>query len=576
MGRFQPKPQLTKEQARHFCEVFIAKRQRARTDLFWLCNEVLAPPTSKIIVPHAHGAIIDHCQRFPGYFEAMHPEQGIVVSRPLVPMWELAGPRDNLLLVSRGHLKTTIHTVGHAVQWILNYPDVRILICTATGEQAERMVGEIKAHFQFNNRLRFIFPEFCPNAKRAADFGSKTEFTVPNRTRKELKEPTVMTASIGSVMASTHHDVMKCSDVVSEANTKTKGQIQEAKDFFGYLEPLRERGESKDGRSNVGWKDVEGTIYDFADYYSMILDHEAKLPEKQRQWHIAKQSCWVNKEKRLTLWPERFPAGELDRILNSPEVGPYIFSSQYELEPVPPGTGLATPEQIQFFPAHLIKQLMPRYRVSTTIDVATLDGTNTDGDYCAMVTAGFDGDGRLDVFSIQNGRFSDEQLADLMFLTQRTYPKNMEFRIQKDQISGGFKTFLRREMAKRQAKGDPFWYLNVSYVPIPTNESKTHKIIRNLRGWFALGLIRFADNLTCKQELINQVIRFPRAKNDDILDALADQMHDAKGEAVSDSIPREVSAWTPDQDVSLGGFNPYGAGSLAESPNDCYAEVTGL
>jgi hypothetical protein len=559
--------QLTPAQQEHFARQYLAERQRARTDLFWLCNEVLAPPSSKILVRHAHGKIVEHCQQFKGYKELIHPETfRIVASEPICAMWDLEGPRDRMLLVSRGHLKTTIHTIGQAIQWILNYPDVRILLCTATGEQSERIIKEIKGHFQFNPRFRFLFPEFCPK-KSIQDFGNAAEFTVPNRTRKELKEPTVMTASIGKVIASTHHDVVMCSDVVSEANTKTKGQIQEAKDFFGYLEPLRERGPSKNGESNVGWKFVEGTIYDFADYYQTILDHEAQCPADQKQWMITRQSCWVDKEKKIPLWPERFPAKELDRILNSPEVGPYIFSSQYELNPVAPGSGLATKEQIRFFPAHLVKQLMPRYRVYTTIDLATLDGSNVNGDYCSLVTGGWDGNARLDVLSIQNGRFTDKQVVDLMFLIQQMFPSNQEFRIQKDQISGGLKSLLRREMEQKRK------WLNVKYVPIPTNESKNHRIIRNLQGWFSLGYIRFADSISCKTELIDQILRFPRGAHDDILDALADQMHNEKGESIADAIPRESN---PQQELERDyGFNPYESAHESEM-SEHYAEVVGL
>lgn len=562
---------LTADQKKQFALNFLRERQRCRTDLFYLCNEILAPPHSKIMVPHAHMPIVNHCQKFLGWKEKIDPETlRIFGGGPVVPMWELEGPRDRLLLISRGHLKTTIHTVGHAIQWILNYPDIRIGVGTATGDQGERIVKEIKGHFQFNPRLRYLFPEFCPPSKRAADFGSATEFTVPNRTRKELKEPTVMNISIGKTVASIHLDVIIASDVVTESNIATKGQIQEAKDFFGYIEPLRERFESKNGQSNVGWKFVEGTIYDFADYYQTILDHEAKLPENERQWKVTKRSCWVDKGKRIPLWPERFPAAELDRILRSPEVGPYIFSSQYELNPVAPGTGLATKEQIHYFPASLVKQLMPRYqKVATTIDLATLDGSNVDGDYVSMVVGAFDRDGRLDVVNIQHGRFTDEQVVNLMFLIQQVYPKNAEFRIQKDQISGGLKSLLKREMEKRKV------WLNVKYVPIPTNESKTHRIIKNLRGWFALGLIRFADNLTCKIALEDEILRFPRGAHDDILDALADQMHNEEGEPVGEVIPRETNPYEPSFDTGLPGFSPY---SYTREPEmtEHYAEVVGL
>lgn len=553
-----------------YAKRYLEDRQKCRTDLFFLCNEILARGSgqSRIMVPHAHGPIVDHCQKFHGYEEFIDPAtMHIRKAIPLCAMEDLEGPRDNLLLVSRGHLKTTIHTVGHIIQWILNYPNVRILITTATDEKAQLIMAKIKQHFQFNRIFRHLFPEFCPG-KRVSDWGSKTEIIVPNATRHD--EPTIMTAAVGKALASTHHDVIKCSDVVTENNVKTKGQIQEVIDFFGYMEPLRERFESKNGKSNVAWLDVEGTIYDFADFYQMVLDNEAKLPPEQRQWNITKRSCWVDKAKRISLWPERFPPAELDRILRSPQVGPYIFSAQYELNPVAQGQGLATREDIRYFDHRLVPQLMPRYqRVDTTIDLSTMDGTNTKGDFVSMLTAGVDADARLDVFAIQHGRFTDEQVIDLMFLIQQIYPKNNEFRIQKDQlVGGGFKTLLRREMTKRKI------WLNVKYVPIPTNENKNHRILRQLQGWFSLGLIRFSDGIpmTTRLALEDEILRFPRGANDDIIDTLADQMHDEHGDA-SGVLPREK---TPAEHMAaVGGFDPF----MLESEPDMnahYAEMTGL
>jgi hypothetical protein len=49
--------------------------------------------------------------------------------------------------------------MGHMIQWILNYPNIRI-------HQVHGSLKEIKGqHFQFNDMLRWLYPEYCPNAK---------------------------------------------------------------------------------------------------------------------------------------------------------------------------------------------------------------------------------------------------------------------------------------------------------------------------------------------------------------------------------------------------------------------------
>ncbi len=530
---------MTPEQQIQQADSWLRLRDKGRTDLFWLANEVLSPPDSRIMVHHAHDCIVNHCQKFKGRIELLgkHGElkfkNGVPVithSVPRVEMWDLEGDRNNLLLVSRGFLKTTIHTVAHIIQWIINYPDVRILMVTSTDEKAQIIVGKIKQHFQFNPLFRFLYPEVCPDAKKVSDWGSRTEFSVPCR-RKRGDEPTVMTAAVGKALASTHHDVIKCSDVVTENNINTRGQIEEVIEFFGYLESLRERGPVKPGadpEGNPGWKDVEGTIYDWSDYYCKILDH-VQTQTENKTWKITKQSCWVDKAKTISLWPERFPPKELKRIYESPEVGPVLFSSQYELDPIRAEDGLASLEQIRFFPAHLIAELTPRYRIHTTVDLAGMD-PQTEGDSTVFSTVGFDNDGRCDVLSIVKGRFTLDRVIDLFFAVDKVYPSNLSFKVQKDHFSRTIWPILQREQAKRGK------WLNIILTPVSTRVSKQQRI-RGLQAWFLQGIIRFADNISCRNELVLEILRFPKYEHDDILDTLADQMHNRDGQPSVDVYP---------------------------------------
>lgn len=546
--------QIVKNTPEHRIFQWLKDRERGRVDLMWLANVILAPPESRIVVRHAHGPIIDHCQRFTGRREYAHESKLskhgtplIAASEPRTPMPELTGPRDDMILVSRGHLKTTINTVAHTIQWILNYPDVRVLLATATDEKAQFIVGKIKQHFQFNPRFRFLYPEFCPHPRKASDFGSKTEFSVPNRTRND--EPTVMTASVGKALASTHHDVIKCSDVVTENNVRTKGQIEEVKEFFGYLDPLREKFESKDGKPNPAWLTLEGTIYDFGDAYSDILDERAS--GRAEWWKVTKQSCWLDKENRVPLWPERFPPEQLDRIRQ--QIGPVLFSSQYELEPVPPESALATPEEIKFFPAHLIPQLMPRYRVMTTVDLSNPNPNvkaGSDPDFCVFTTAAFDADGRCDVLSIYRKRFSQDELVEMFFLLQKRWPANAKFKVQRDHYAHALEPLMKREMAKR---GE---WLNIEFTPISTTVSKVWKI-QQLQGWFKMGILRFADNITCKDDLILEIRRFPRGNHDDILDTLSDLFHNQEQHASWEVLPDHPrGTLVPVAGAQFTGFDP--------------------
>jgi predicted phage terminase large subunit-like protein len=303
---------MTSEQLQHSWETLKKIRQFSRTNLLYLCREVLG---YKDVSQEVHGEIIDTLQKFKGGTEEFLPE-GKIVYTPACSLWELEGPRNTLILFPRGHLKTTIITQAHAIQWILNYPNIRILISTATGEQCVKMVREIKGHFQFNNKFRGYFPEYCPAPKRAADFGSQDEFSVPNRTLHR-REPTLCTCSVGKVIAGSHYEVIKNSDLVDKENVKTPNQIADVISHFGYLNPLLERSEVAPFH---GWTDVEGTRYDFGDLYGRLIDGGTY------------KTLVRPRSDEDSVWPARFPESELKRI--EKEIGPYIFSCTPAESPV--------------------------------------------------------------------------------------------------------------------------------------------------------------------------------------------------------------------------------------------------
>ena len=74
-----------------------------------------------------------------------------------------------------------------------------------------------------------------------------------------------------------------------------------------------------------------------------------------------------------------------------------------------------------------------------------------------------------------------------------------------------------------------------------------------------MGLIRFADNIGHKAELIREIVRWPRGGNDDMVDALSDLFRTAKGGVTGDMIPDapkfSLIGAAPPQDRFLG-FDP--------------------
>ncbi len=504
--------------------LWLFARQKARTNLFWFLKEVLQ---YKDIEEEVHGPIIDLLQKFDGGTDTLNKNTGKIIDyTPKVGIWELKGPRKRLFLDPRGHLKTTVITIGHSVQWIINYPDIRILQSMATGDQVTKVIQETLSHFRYNDRFRYLFPDFCPPAKNAKDFGNNESFTVPNRKRKWLKEATVSTCSVGKVVAGGHYEVLKNTDLVDKENVKTPNQVREVKDHFYYLNPLLERGAIAPYH---GWTDVEGTRYDFSDLYGEIIDKEEALPEEKRSWLIHVRSAELEDG---TLWPTRFPQAELDSILQ--DVGDYIFSCQYLQKPIPQGSGLASKDEIRFVYKKILKSLP--MRIHMTVDLAGME-QNLTGDFTVLTTAGFDNDGRMNVLDIRCGRYTPFEVIQLLFDLHKLYPKMLDIKIEKDAHMRVLAPFIKREQQKRQQKGGR-WLPPIIELKRDTRTSKKQRI-KGLQPWFKAGIIRFAEDISPRLELMQQILRYSDTStyHDDILDTLADQMQNRDGGPIADVYP---------------------------------------
>lgn len=510
---------------RPIIEQWVADRQRARTDFMFLFREVLQ---YQDIEDEVHGPVIERLQKFQGGEDILDEKIGLWIDyKPACNIWELKGPRSRLFLDPRGHLKTTIITIGHSIAWVINYPDIRILQSMATGDQVQKVIQETLYHFRFNNKFRALFPELCPRARSAKDFGNNEGFVVPCRKRKWLKEPTVSTCSVGKVVAGGHYEVLKNSDLVDKENVKTPNQIQEVIQHFRYLNPLLERGPIWPHR---GWVDVEGTRYDFADLYGAIIEADEKRPEEKKRWQIHVRSAEVDPEKKKTLWERRFPWDELKSI---EEDDPYVYSTQYKNHPIPVGSALAVREDIQFVSRKIMKQVCRSYHM--TVDLAGMEA-NEKNDFTVMVVAGFDNDGRMNVLDVQCKRFQVFEVIDVLYLLCGIFPGILDIKIEKEAHSRVLLPFLKREQEKRGKYLPPIIEIRRD------NRTAKKQRIKGLQSFFKAGIVRFAEEISAptKAEIFNQILRFSDAStyHDDILDALADQMQNRDGGAISDLMPR--------------------------------------
>ena len=536
-------------------ETWKKQRQECRTSLFRLCQVLDYKDVGR---PHIR--IYKHVQQFLGGTE---PGKQVTVRdgagyKPACSMWELKGPRKRLNLVTRGGLKTTILSQAHKIQFVINYPDVRILLGSAQLSRSKDFLRGIKEPFLKNEKFRWLFPEYCPKISPTGhleDFGNDEQFTIPCRRTSAIKEPTFRVCSADSSVAGGHYEVIDVDDGVEDQNTRTPGGIEQTNKFIASLWPLLETSTIAPGH---GWFTLTGTIYSFSDRHFTIYAEEGKKPEEKRAWsvlyipaateyergaalldayeekkekgtekEIAEAEIALNEYKtKHVWWQDRISIEALRKIEKDPALGPGILYPQYLLRPLQDKDGLIKSEgDIKWIPRAELNQLAPRINWNVTVDLAGM-GTSEgkDADYDVINLHGWGTDGRCYFDKIIWGRISPDDVIEWLFKLWKQQPRIMFFKIEAEAHSRVLGPFLQKAMAQRGI------YLPVMEIKRDNTVSKRHRI-RGTQPYWKNGAFRFCEDIddAAKDQLKLEAKYFPKFNHDDILDTIADALQSRDG-----------------------------------------------
>lgn len=184
--------------------------------------------------------------------EPLHTDATAVINAP--------GDR-KLLLLPRGHQKSTIFSVALTIQEILKNPDIRVKLISATWPLAKDMLHQTKSILE-----QSVLPEiFGPFLEQRCRWTTDV-IDVAQRT-KWLKDPTISTGGIDTGKTGGHCDLMIFDDIVTPENTTTAEQVRKVVDGYQACLPLLDPG---------GKLLMIGTRYVMADIYGYILENESR------------------------------------------------------------------------------------------------------------------------------------------------------------------------------------------------------------------------------------------------------------------------------------------------------------
>jgi len=427
----------------------------------------------------------------------------------------------NIYLLPRGHLKTTLLTVAgtiwEAVQDELILPggkhirgqNLRVLIGNAKLELAIDIVRDIENIVATNEMFAWLFPEYVPSEswRRGKERGkwNSERLDWPCSAQAGRKEGCVQIISAGASGTSKHFDVLKFDDVVNDENIDTKA-LRDKMDRW-YKNILQLRNDPVSSRVCL-----IGTRWHYDDQYGRLIRKEmARREIAKEKGETVKPVYFIYrrkaKENGIPIWGERFTNEELDR-LKYDELGSYIYSCQYDNDPVP--------EEDAHFKRNHIKRIdsldIPNNLVHfAAVDLA--DEETTRGDFTVVTIASFDQQARMYVRQIYRGRYTQYELLQLVHMLHEKWG------LQRVGVeTTGFQKSLFRGYKSESARNG--WY--IPWMEVERGKTSKFKRTLGLQPRVERGDFYIEESIDNDEWAIEEMLTFPKGVHDDILDTLVD------------------------------------------------------
>lgn len=394
-----------------------------------------------------------------------------------------------LAMLARGHLKSSIITKGWSIQQVLKNPDIRILIANAVWDNSRKFLRSIESYLITGGVMSQLFGKF------ESGHWNQDECTVLQR-RQILDAPTWTTTGLERELTSQHFDLIILDDMVAKENTGTPEMREKVKEYYGMLYALLE----PEGRMIV-----LGTRYHQDDLYSQILE-DVKFDKFIR-------TAYTDDSQMEVIFPEKFTLEMLNEIRKDTRMGSYKFSAQYLNNPIDPSTADFRREWIQYYEPNTAQPASLYLSVDPAISLSR------DADFSALVVCGQFENKRIRVVDYVRKKMVPSDLVDAIFaLVEKwrlhrvgietfAFQKTLKYEIQRKQRETG-KFFSIDEIGRRRGAS-------------PEQETTKEAKIRRLQPYFEQGLIELAPWM---QELVDELLSFPRGRFDDLVDALAMQL----------------------------------------------------
>lgn len=395
-----------------------AMRQLALDDLWFLLTEVLFHPEVACSDDRTDPAVgVEGCcyKRYVFY-------------EPLHRKWCTWAQDDTVLrkglLAPRGHFKSTVVSFAKSVHAILRNPNRRILLVSALEENAVNFAKQVKSAFQYNDRMKWLFPEFY--VEPGKQFGPAHWFTTPARTDRNLAAPTFYATYLDASLASQHYDLVIMDDPIEHRHVTTEEQASKSRMAYNKVIPLLDPG------GNII---IAGTRWAFYDLYSGLITEEKGGAAKTTPYEWIVRACFETAEGTAdfengdpifpTRWPRSALLALLDEYRSDPNLGEQFWWNQHM-------NACRAPSSRPFFEAWF-KEVIPEHvpplmQKLIVCDTALKDDAvyaragSSRGDFTVILVGGWDASGKLFILDgLRSNVFTAKLFCDALVAFSQRY-----------------------------------------------------------------------------------------------------------------------------------------------------------
>lgn len=492
-------------------------RKRCQTDLYWFNAKVLQLEDKIPMRPRVHLGMCRFAERRTG-----------------IP--EIDSARIQMIACARGTGKSACVTTGRSVQRLLSDRNWAIGIANESAEKAKKFLGAIKAQFEQNDFLKFLFPEVIPDFKKTIWAADQI---VINRTHPDPINPSVVAVGTTSQSAGFHMNEWIVDDLISDAAAENarKGlftEIEAANRWVTRLPPLLKRPQT----------DPITFIYTpwfMEDTYAFIEDtFSYGEPEKRFMWQLklpdgGEQHIELVQKGALaifklpiidaqgqSIFPELVTTKGLERIRQE---DPLFYSSQYLLQPTGGTLSDFKPEWLQAFAWEGSKQIRFKKdgrvyfrRLQDLTCIMSVDPAISKKDSAARSAICITGTDGENVFLLEAwcGRVGATDLAQRVIGFTKQYSPHRII-IETVAYQGALKEVL--ELLAQQQKLPMAMFPLADFRPGPQDKKDVR--IFGLEPYFRKGIFYYCERL--QNDFFAEYSNFPNTRTRDVLDALAMQ-----------------------------------------------------